>query len=494
MASDRSRPYRLLTGFLGLLMRAFFRRVEVIGLEHIPKTGGGIVVSWHPNGLVDPGLILTRLPRAVVFGARHGLFNWPVLGALLRALGTVPIYRAVDMKGGADARREANAKSLEALSQQVAQGAFSALFPEGVSHDQPHLAKLKSGVARLYYHARARTPDAQVPPVIIPVGLHYDKKRVFRSRALVWFHAPMQLPAELDVTPAEAEDEQAARARIHGLTQEIGRVLREVVHATDDWQTHYTLHRARSLIRAERAKRGGARSRKPLLADRTLGFARMHAAYNARLDSHPERVAELRAHVEEYDETLRALGVQDHELDAPPKHSSVTRATLLVGQVILVFVLLPPLLVFGYVINGLTAAGVLALSKLGASKKKDVATIKILTGGLLFPLTWGLAAMLGVFAHRQLHSLFPQIPDRPVFAAVSMVLLAIIGGLVALRYLHLARSTIAAVKVRLTRARRKTHIAQALVERRELYDALLEMAEGLELPGAVESDGTLSHG
>lgn len=492
--SDRRRPYRILTGLLNALMRTFFRRIEVVGLEHVPKAGGGIVVSWHPNGLVDPGLILTRLPRAVVFGARHGLFTWPLLSQLLRALGTVPIYRAADIKGGVDARRQANAKSLDALAQQVANGAFSALFPEGISHDNPSLATLKTGVARLYYHARTLTPPDQVPPVIIPVGLHYDKKLVFRSRALVWFHPPIALPPKLDVTPPADEDEELARDRARELTDEIGRVLKEVVHATDDWQTHNMLHRARSLIRAERAKQGGARLRKPLLAERTLGFARIHAAYYARSQTHPEQVAQLRSQVELYDETLRALGIEDHELDAPPKQSSVFRASILALQVLVVFVLLPPLLVLGYLINGLTAMAVLSLSRLGASKKKDVATIKILAGGLLFPMTWALAAAAGVFAHRHLNAVFPQIPDRPVLAGLSMVLLAIVGGVVALRYLQLARSTLSAVRVRMTRARLKTHVGTAIVEREALCTALLHLGDGLELPGQVEADGTLSHG
>ncbi|MCA9710216.1 MAG: 1-acyl-sn-glycerol-3-phosphate acyltransferase, partial [Myxococcales bacterium] len=114
--------------WIQLLLRAavnlFFRRVEVAGLRNVPREGGGLVVSWHPNGLVDPGLILTQCPRPVVFGARHGLFSYPLLGALLREVGTVPIYRAMDVGGDASdqSRRLANRMSLEALAQRVAEG------------------------------------------------------------------------------------------------------------------------------------------------------------------------------------------------------------------------------------------------------------------------------------------------------------------------------------------------------------------------------------
>ena len=68
------------------------------------------------------------------------------------------------------------------------------LFPEGVSHDDPFLQELKTGAARLYYRAKQLCDETGVPPVIVPVGLHYDNKTAFRSDALVEFHAPLQLP------------------------------------------------------------------------------------------------------------------------------------------------------------------------------------------------------------------------------------------------------------------------------------------------------------
>ena len=73
------------------LVGLFFRRVEVSGTDNVPSTGGGILIAWHPNGLVDPALIISSFPRRVVFGARHGLFKWPIVGQVMRALGTVPI-------------------------------------------------------------------------------------------------------------------------------------------------------------------------------------------------------------------------------------------------------------------------------------------------------------------------------------------------------------------------------------------------------------------
>ncbi|HCP45805.1 MAG TPA: hypothetical protein DIU15_07175, partial [Deltaproteobacteria bacterium] len=82
--------------FVALLVRLFFRRVVTLGVEALPRDRGILLVAWHPNGLVDPALILTSMPGPLVLGARHGLFRWPLLGLLMRALGTVPIYRRSD--------------------------------------------------------------------------------------------------------------------------------------------------------------------------------------------------------------------------------------------------------------------------------------------------------------------------------------------------------------------------------------------------------------
>jgi len=79
-AGPGTAAYRRLRRGLAFIVWLFFRRVEVVGLENLPTDRGGIFVAGHPNGLIDPALILTAFPGQVVFGARHGLFRWPVIG------------------------------------------------------------------------------------------------------------------------------------------------------------------------------------------------------------------------------------------------------------------------------------------------------------------------------------------------------------------------------------------------------------------------------
>ncbi|MFK7986066.1 MAG: 1-acyl-sn-glycerol-3-phosphate acyltransferase [Sandaracinaceae bacterium] len=485
----RPRSYVFVVKLVHLLLRMFFRRVEVAGLDNVPTDGGGVLVSWHPNGMIDPALIFETFPRKVVFGARHGLFRIPVLGWIMRSVGTVPIFRAQDAGQRADpaARRLANQRSLDALAEQLVKGSFTCLFPEGDSHDAPHLLALKTGVARFYYRARQLSDGP--PPRIVPVGLHYDAKRIFRSNVLVTFHPPIELPEALDVTPSEDEPEDTRRARWRSLTDVVESTLREAVHATESWEVHHLMHRARKLLRAERSHRAGSQLDKPTMAERTRAFARIWTGYEVRRKTHPEEVAAFEARIRDYDADLRALRMEDHELDRGPPIVNLWLALLLLLQVLLVYLFLPPLLIVGYVVNGPPAGVLWLLARWAAKKQKDEASIKVLAGAVLFPMTWLGVGLLAGWTHVRMHALFPAIPDNFVLGGFTAALLAFVGGAVALRYLRLARETMRAVQVRLTRERRRLTVARLRVDREELTDTLTSLGEGLDLPGSVGDDG-----
>lgn len=489
--------YRWIRQVLRFIVGAFFREINVTGLESIPQKAGtcGLLVSWHPNGLVDPGLIVTQFPHHVVFGARHGLFRYPVLGRVMRRMGTVPIYRAIDLgRSDPDARRAANKKSLEALATRVSEGSFSALFPEGVSHDEPSLQELRSGAARLYYRARQLAEAHGRAPVIIPVGLHYDKKQSFRSNVLVGFHEPMALPESLDVTPPIDEDPEVSSKRCAALTRHIEDTLRDVVHATDDWPLHHLLQRLRRLIRAERARRADADPGKTTIGERVLGFARVRAGYYAVLEQHPEKVAALRTRLKAYDGDLRSLGLEDYDLDRNPRLGTRWLAVLTALQFAVVFFVLPPIVLLGWLVNLPPALLLLGVARVASRQKKDVATVKLLFGAMLYPATWLAVGVGAAFAHAALHEVYPGLPDAPVLAGVTTGLLSAVGGMFALRYTRLVQEAVRAIRVRLTRRRSWLSIAHLRVERGGIHDDAVAMVEHITLPGALLDDGRLVTG
>ncbi len=497
-SGDIEMPYRAAVSFVRWVLRVFFRKMEVTGLENVPEEGGGLVVSWHPNALVDAALILIFFPRKIVFGARHGLFSWPLLGRLMRALGTVPVYRRQDFPGGDpggddDARRTANQKSLDSLADAVAGGAFCALFPEGDSHDEPAPTELKTGAARLYYRAEELTATDAPPTVIIPVGLHYDKKRVLGSSALVAIHPPLELSTGVSEPPPPDASFDDKRVRYRELTDEIEATLHEVVHATESWEHHHALHRVRKIMRAERAHRVGATLKRPDMKERVLAFSRLVAGYNERARTHPQEVEHLFARVREYDEDLRELGMNDHELDAPPRLASPWLAAILLGQAVLVYLLLPPILILGYVTNLPAALVVWAVAKSAARKHKDEASLKLVAGVIAFPLTWLVVAFLVALGNRALQIIYPDIPGAPLVTGLIAFCLSATGAFVALNYQRYARQTLRSLNVRLTRVRRKRTLAHLRQERAELYDAFVELGRGLDLPGTLAPDGRVTN-
>ncbi|HET6584779.1 MAG TPA: hypothetical protein VFG69_15080, partial [Nannocystaceae bacterium] len=388
-----------------------------------------------------------------------------------------------------EARKRANEKSLDALASEVARGSFSALFPEGISHDAPHVTELKTGAARLYYLARTRAHElGRGPtPVILPVGLHYDRKQIFRSNAMVAFHPPIALPPALDVTPDADTPEGEQQERVRALTALIDRTLREVVHSTDDWALHHLIHRARRLVRAERAHRADADPGRSTMGERVLGFARVRLGYYTLHARDPVAVDALRARVQRYDDELAALGLEDHDLDHDPR---VVRPALWLGlQAALVFVLLPPLIVVGWIVNLPTALLLRALARVGAKLEKDEATIKLLVGLVLFPLTWIVA---GVLAARGVDAIavdVPLLPDTALVTGIGTTLAAGFGGALAVRYSRIARETAHALRVRLTRRQRWVAVQRLRIERGKLHDAMLDMVDGVELPGNVDDEG-----
>ena len=149
--------------FLALIAKPVarvFTGADVIGAEHLPRTGPAIVAANH-NSHVDTLLLLTIFPvrslrRVRPAAAADYFLKGPLIGWFSRhIIGIVPVARD-RVRSGEDVLAPAR----EAL----AQGDIVIVFPEGTRGDaSDELGQLKNGVARL---AEA-FPDAPVTPVWI---------------------------------------------------------------------------------------------------------------------------------------------------------------------------------------------------------------------------------------------------------------------------------------------------------------------------------------
>ena len=188
-----------MVGLARLLAHVFFRSVEVRGLQRVPATGPVVVVANHTNGLVDPLLLLAQLPGAPFPRQEHAV-EAPAAAAVPGPGrgGTRPPSgrrraggRGVAAGGAIDTPAVAtvNDAAFGECRGVLAAGGAVALFPEGISHDQPTLQPLRTGGARIALGAAF--DDGVAGVTVLPVALVFDAKSRFRSRALVRVGEPI---------------------------------------------------------------------------------------------------------------------------------------------------------------------------------------------------------------------------------------------------------------------------------------------------------------
>jgi len=201
--------YWLVIGLIRLCMRVYLRSWSVEGREHVPASGGAILVSNHLNN-ADPCVIPGVLRRRVVTMAKKEMFRWPGLSLLFRFIGAFPVDRK-----GADlaALREAQAV--------LNDGLLLLMFPEGTRSKDRQLHRGFPGSAIIAYRT-----GAPIVPVAIWGSEHVKWPWVFvrpllQPKITVRFGEPFYLPKTERVTS------EAAKAGTDEIMRRIAALLPE---------------------------------------------------------------------------------------------------------------------------------------------------------------------------------------------------------------------------------------------------------------------------
>ena len=129
-------------------------KIEFVGVENIPATGGVVVAANHQT-YIDPFWLSLKIKRPIRYLAWSAAFRWPVVGLCLTWFGAWPL--ALEGSDPAPIRR-----SLQWLRE----GGVVVIFPEGGrSNSTGDLEKFKAGAVRLALEA-----NVPILPVTIKGG------------------------------------------------------------------------------------------------------------------------------------------------------------------------------------------------------------------------------------------------------------------------------------------------------------------------------------
>ena len=202
--------------FVAFLLTHVVYRLRVSGAGHIPTEGPAVIAANHVS-FVDALVLAAVSPRPIRFLMDHRIFATPVLGALFRLAGAIPV--APQKEDPVVYQR-----AFEAASKVLADGDLLGIFPEGGITRDGRLQPFRGGIARII----ERDPVPVVPVALLDLwGSSFSRieggralarplRRGLFSRIGVAVAAPM--PAR-GLTPEALQHQVQHLLDIHSLSR-----------------------------------------------------------------------------------------------------------------------------------------------------------------------------------------------------------------------------------------------------------------------------------
>jgi 1-acyl-sn-glycerol-3-phosphate acyltransferase len=121
------------------------------GIDYVPQKGSAVIVCNHLS-YIDPFVVGFAAHRVVSFMGKEELFSTPVVGFIVRKLGSFPVDRS---------RRDP--ASMRMALTVLKEGELLGMFPEGHRSTTGQMIELRTGAARL----ASRTHSPIIPAAVI---------------------------------------------------------------------------------------------------------------------------------------------------------------------------------------------------------------------------------------------------------------------------------------------------------------------------------------
>lgn len=326
--------YRLFRFLLRITNRFYFRKLQVKGLENIPKNGPVFIVANHPSAFMDPIIIATITNRPLYFLGKGILFNHKILRWFLPKVNVIPIYRSHESEGHVSKNKEAFIHCY----QHFEKGGALLVFPEGVSLTERKLKKLKTGTARICLGAEAEN-NYSLDIKIVTIGLNYSDPHKFQSDLFINIDQPINVSEYYELY------KQDTFKGVHALTDEIRKRLETQIVAIQDAEVDKLVANVELIYKSQLLKDLG-RSPKNMVYDFNTTKS-INESVNYFMEHEPARVEEIKNKIDSYLNDLEHISLNDELI----KNIEKSKPFLDTIKSMLFLTLGLPLFAFGFINN-----------------------------------------------------------------------------------------------------------------------------------------------
>lgn len=204
-------------------MAIFYPHTRITNQQRLDFKNPTIIVSNHPNTLLDPLNTASRIKRHSFFLANASLYKSAIGNWFFTTFYCIPIERPKD-RGG---RKMSNADSFVKCDEHLSNGGCLYIAPQGYSKIKRRIDEIKTGTARIALSAE-NSSDWKLGLEILPFGLNYESPRFFRTDLLINIGTPIQVA---DYREAYHEDAYQA---VKALTRDLQVAMELLLPDTKD--------------------------------------------------------------------------------------------------------------------------------------------------------------------------------------------------------------------------------------------------------------------
>jgi 1-acyl-sn-glycerol-3-phosphate acyltransferase len=290
--------YYMIYPYVKTFFFRFYSRVEVVGLENVPRREPVLFAPNHQNALMDALILLFSAPEDVVFLARADIFNNRALAFFLNSMKMLPVFRQRD--GAADLGK--NVDIFDISVDVLHNRHYLCVMPEGNHGHQRRLRTIVKGIFRIGFQAQKEYGN-QPFVKIVPVGYDMGDYVKQNQTLLIQYGKPIEFSEYWD-------EYQESNARgINAMKNRLREEMLPLMINIENDEFYDTIMDLKAIYNSKMRKKLGIKGKK--LIDKFVADKEFITRMNTLIEKDPEAMRTLAGKVDKYTTLLKKMRIRD---------------------------------------------------------------------------------------------------------------------------------------------------------------------------------------